>query len=80
MTPYYGSPVQRVRTASSVGRGPNYSIRRSAVALRLPSGVARHPTREEEPSTASIADIAPLARSKIKKPSTEVANLVGSTF
>jgi hypothetical protein len=26
------------------------------------------------------ADIAPLARSKIKKPSTEVAYLVGSTF
>jgi hypothetical protein len=27
-----------------------------------------------------IADIAPLARSKIKKPSTEVAYLFGSTF
>jgi hypothetical protein len=36
--------------------------------------------RRSEMTLCAISDIAPLARSKIKKPSTEVANLFGSTF
>jgi hypothetical protein len=36
----------RIRMASSFGRDPDHSVRRSAVALRSLSGRAHHPTRE----------------------------------
>jgi hypothetical protein len=42
------------------------------------SAIESNPGGTSMPS--AIADIAPLARSKIKKPSTEVAYLFGSTF
>jgi hypothetical protein len=52
----------------------------NAPRLCNPHGVASlHFSKVDEPAIL-IADIAPLARSKIKKPSTEVAYLVGSTF